>query len=193
MLRRSLSQLDKTRMPTKVYKYGYQPDPRKFVPIEFVRHDELFPRVVRPPCSIVPDAETFLEKCDIHDSVPMADFKSSFASWDELMMSRPKQNQKTRGMSRKLVTWLSECTDDYRNGRPPQYFDAKAERKYFKQFKNKDLQQRRIPELPEKYRPHQLGEDAKPLPNYRALNAMPDWAVAEEDRLKNSGFAAERK
>ncbi len=191
MLRRSLARLDKTSARVKTYKYGYQPDPRKFAPMEFVRHEELFPRVTRPPCSLVPDVETFLERGDIHEGVPMADFKSAFASWDELMESRPKKNEKTRGMSFKSALWLSEMIDDYRNGRPPEYFDAKEEWKYFKQFKHpypRDKQKRRIPELPEKYRPHQLGEDAKPLPNYRELNRLPQWAVEEEKRLEESGF-----
>ena len=194
MLRLTLLLLDKTKAPSKVYKYGYQPDPRKFAPSQFLRHEELFPRIVRPPTASVPDTDTFLERCDIHADVPTADFKASFKSWDELMQSRTRENRKVRGMSRKLSTWLAECMDDFRNGRPPEYFDSKAEDKYFKQFHSKfNKQKRRIPELPEKYRPHQLGEESRPLPNYRELNRMPDWAIAEENRLKQAGFAPSQK
>jgi hypothetical protein len=190
MFRLTARTLDKTRAPTKVYKYGYQPDPRKFAPVEIPRYEELFPRVMRPPCAAAPDTDTFLEKIDIHEVVPMADFKTAFSSWDELMKSRPSQNRKVRGMSEGTARWLAECVDDYRNGRPPQHFDIKDEDKYFKQFKLPDRSRRRIPELPEKYRPHQLGQEVRPQLNHKEANRQPEWAVKEEERLKAAGFTA---
>ena len=196
MLRRSAWVLDKTKAPTKVYKYGYQPDPRKFAPMERVRTEELFPRVVRPPCAATPDVDTFLDKCDIHETVPLSDFKATFAGWDELMLSRVGENKKVRGLSPKQAQWLAECLDDYRNGRPPGYFDKKAENTYFRQFsvsKTSGGKKFRVPELPEKYRPHQTGEDSRPLRNYQELNRMPDWAIKEEERLAASGKLASAK
>lgn len=198
MLRRSHFLLDKTHNPTKVYKHGYVPDPRKFAAVEIPNYHELFPRITRPPCKAVPDTDTFLEKTDIDERVPMADFKSSFQSWDELMTSRPKQNQKVRGMSKKATMWLSENIDNYRNGRLPDYFDNKNEQTYFKQFTLRKCNYLyRIPDLPEKYRPHQLGEEAnsaihKSASKFREQNRMPEWAVKEEDRLIEKGVMKKR-
>lgn len=192
MLRRSTNFFDKTKAPTKIYKHGFMPDPRKFAAMEIPRYSEMFPRTVRPPCSIVPDTDTFLDKTDISEFVPMADFKSAFETWDDLMLSRPQKNRKVRGLSITTSKWLAESIDDYRNGRPPQYYDLKEEAKYFKQFKNGCRAQYRIPELPEKYRPHQLGEDNTNLHKssaaYREQNKMPAWAIKEEERLQASGF-----
>ena len=198
MLRRSLSLLDKTHNPTKVYRHGYVPDPRKFAAVEIPNYEELFPRTIRPPCKAVPDTDTFLDKTDIDERVPMSDFKSGFQSWEELMSSRVHQNVKVRGMSKKAALWLNENLDNYRNGKLPDYYDNKDEQKYFKQFTDRKCNYLyRIPDLPEKYRPHQLGEESnsglhKSAAKYREQNKMPEWAVKEEERLIEKGLMKKR-
>jgi hypothetical protein len=168
---------------TKAYKYGYQPDPRKFAPISRFSQKELFPSVVRPPCALAPTAGDFLERCDVHEGYPTADFKGNFDSWESLMTSSRARNIKVLGMPRNTAIYISECIDEYRNGKPPMYFDAKAERAYWKQFKRKDGAHVRVPELPEKYRPHQLGVEQRPGVDHESVNRMPSWAEKEEERL----------
>jgi hypothetical protein len=188
MLRLTQRALDHTKQPHKVYKYGYVTDPRKFVPIERVGQKELFPRVVRPPCAHVPDFEAFLDKCDVEARYPVSEMKASFSSWDDLMNGR--KTAKSRGVPYKAMTYLRMQADLYRNGVLPQRFDRKAEQKYWKQFDRKDKTQSRIPHMPEKYRPHQLGVDERPLPDYAAMNRMPEWAQKEEARLADKKAAA---
>lgn len=83
-------------------------------------------------------------------------------------------------MTRKTIR---SAVNAFSNGTPPEEFDTKEEWLYYKQFKTVDYSYRVIPELPEKYRPHQNGIDQAPVPDYTQINAMPQWAVEEEKRL----------
>eukprot|EP00796_Vickermania_ingenoplastis_P004172 gene4172-3013_t len=132
MLRSSFKRLDQTHGPHKAYKYTYMPDPRKLSPIETTQRTEVLPIAIRPPTAYVPNHEAFLEKADVHRLMPTSEFKSTFRDWNDLM------------------TLLA-----FQNGNPPERFDTKEEWLYYKQFKTKDYSYRVIPELPEKYRPHQ--------------------------------------
>ena len=183
MIRKTLRRLDQTRKPTKYYKYGYVQEPRKQLPYEQLSADDFLPTVIRPPmASLVPDVDTFLEKIDIHEKCPTGDFKGSFHSWNEFMTATLEDMMKM-GMSRPTARWILKSRDFYNSGMPPIHYDRKEERKYWRQFDTKDNSHRKIPELPEKYRPHQLGEDQRPVPDYEAINAMPEWAQKEEIRL----------
>lgn len=181
-LRRSFILLDNTHRPHKLYRYSYVPDPRKFAPIERTAAAELFPQVVPPPTKYVPDTDTFLERCDIEASKPTADFKSVFQSWNELMTMSVLQ-MKLNGIPRATRNAISMAVHRFKKGVPPEEFDRKTEAQYWRQFKNKDGMRRIIPELPEKYRPHQHGIDSPPIPEYDKINEMPEWAKNEEARL----------
>ncbi|CUG90144.1 Hypothetical protein, putative [Bodo saltans] len=183
MLKRCARLLDQTTGPHKSYKYTYVPDPRKLAPIESTQRAEVVPTAIRPPSSYVPNVETFLEKIDIHRGAPTSDFKATFKDWADLMTCSKRELGK-RGVPRKTTKAIRTAVGAWHNGTPPERFDTKAEWLYFKQFKTLDYSQRVIPELPEKYRPHMNGIDAPPLPDYRAINQMPAWAAAEEERLK---------
>ena len=189
MLRRCLRALDTTRREPKVYKYGYIQDPRKMAPYEAFHPDELTPAVIRPPmASLCPTTDAFLDRIDVSDKYPVGDFKSSFGSWDELMTATHSDMVKM-GMSKATAYKVVKARAAYANGRPPLQFDKRAEKKYFAQFKanNKDGSHRKIPDLPEKYRPHQQGQDQRPTPDYVATNAVPEWAQKEDARLAAAG------
>ncbi|ESS66466.1 hypothetical protein C3747_60g153 [Trypanosoma cruzi] len=174
---------DQTCGPHKSYKYTYMPDPRKLAPIETTSRSEILPLVIRPPTSYVPNHETFLEKVDIHRLKPTSDFKATFKDWNDLM-SCGKRQLRVRGIPRMTRIAIRNAVHAFQNGNPPEYFDTKEEWLYYKQFKTIDFSYRVIPELPEKYRPHQNGIDQAPLPDYREINKMPEWARKEEERLK---------
>ncbi len=178
---------DKTKRPHKMIKYGYVPDPRKLAPIDGVSRLELFPWVIRPPSRTVPDVGTFLDKCDIHEGRPTSEFKQVFESWDDLM-SVGTRSMKARGIPMRTARFITRSMDQYVTGINPQRFDAKGERQYWRQFATTHKtfgSHIRIPDLPDRYRPHQLGTDVQPAPDYQALNRLPAWAVEEEKRLKS--------
>lgn len=175
LIRCSRRLLDKTRAPHKHYKYGYIPDPRKLMPMETISDEELMPSMIRPPCTFVPNSDTFLDKLDVSELRPASDFKSSFSSWNDLMTASV-ETMMARGIPSKTAKLIRSGVIRYNCGVLPELVDRKAERQYWRQFDNKDHAQRVIPELPEKYRPHQLGEDSRQLPNFDDLNLMPPWA-----------------
>lgn len=182
MLRASRRCLDQTTGPHKAYKYTYMPDPRKLAPIETMQRSEVLPIMIRPPTSYVPNHEVFLEKTDIHRLRPTSDFKATFKDWNDLMTCS-KRELRVRGVPRSTRQAIRSAVLAFQNGNPPEMFDTKEEWLYYKQFKTGDYSYRVIPELPEKYRPHQNGIDQAPVPNYAAINEMPQWAVEEEKRL----------
>lgn len=169
------------------------PDPRKLAPIETTSRAEVLPRAIRPPNSYVPTHEVFLEKLDIHRLAPTSDFKGSFTGWSDLM-SCGKREMRKRGVPKRTRFAIISGVNAWHNGNPPERFDSKAEWLHYKQYKTVDHSYRVIPEMPEKYRPHQNGIDAPPLPDYRAINRMPEWAAKEEERLKEKlGGSSRRK
>ncbi|CBH16263.1 hypothetical protein, conserved [Trypanosoma brucei gambiense DAL972] len=181
MLKRTLTVLDQTYGPHKSYKYTYMPDPRKLAPIETTQRSEIVPQSIRPPTSYVPNHETFLERADIHRLRPTSDFKASFKDWNDLFTC-DKRQLRVRGIPRMSRDAIRTAVQAFQNGNPPERFDTKEEWLYYKQFKTVDYSYRVIPELPEKYRPHQSGIDQAPLPDYREINKMPQWAECEERR-----------
>lgn len=181
-MRQTLRALDQTTGPHKAYKYTYMPDPRKLAPIESIQRTEILPIVIRPPTAYVPNHEAFLEKADIHRLAPTSDFKGTFRDWADLMTCS-KRELRTRGVPRLTRKAIRSAVLAFQNGNPPERFDTKEEWLYYKQFKTKDYSYRVIPELPEKYRPHQNGIDQAPVPDYNEINQMPEWAIAEEKRL----------
>lgn len=182
-MRCCLRLLDNTKAPHKAYKYSFIPDPRKLAPIESSHARELSPCFIRPPTKYVPDKDTFLEKCDTHLSLPTADFKSSFSDWNDLMTTTYKK-LKVAGVPKNTAKAILRDVRRFQNGIPPERFDTKEEWQFWRQFKTGDHTYRRVPELPEKYRPHQMGQDSQPIPNYSKINEMPEWAAKEEERLK---------
>jgi hypothetical protein len=130
----------------------------------------------------VPSVDVFLERTDIHRLAPTSDFKSSFADWNDLMTSDCKA-LKQKGVPRFTRKAIRTAVQAFHNGSPPERFNTKEEWLFFKQFKMKDFSYRKVPELPEKYRPHQNGIDQPPLPDYVKINKMPEWAVKEEARI----------
>ena len=166
---------DKTKASHKYYKYGYQPDPRKFYPADRISKTELFPTIVRPPCSRVRTTDEFLEKIDYHIKYPASEFKTAFSSWNDLMTATD-QNMMKRGIPPKVARFIQKHVGYFTNGLVPLRFDAKGEQRYWKQFKTINGAHVRWPELPDKYRPHQLGEDVPRQPNYAEMNRLPDWA-----------------
>ena len=182
MLRRCCRLLDQTGAPHKQYKYTYQPDPRKLAPIEKTAKQELAPQVIRPPNAFTPNHEVFLEKCDIHRLRPTAEFKSLFKDWQDLMTCSYHAMRK-RGIPKSTRSAIVTARRSFMNGNPPERHDTKQEYLFYKQFKTIDFSHRVIPELPEKYRPHQNGIDQAPIPDYKAINFMPEWATKEAERL----------
>ncbi|CAJ1033365.1 putative IGR protein motif containing protein [Leishmania utingensis] len=183
--------LDQTTGPHKAYKYTYMPDPRKLAPIETSMRSEVLPVVIRPPTSYVPNHEVFLEKVDVHRLAPTSDFKATFKDWNDLMTCS-KRELRTRGVPLLTRRAIRAAVLAFQNGNPPERFDTKEEWLYYKQFKTKDYSYRIVPELPEKYRPHQNGIDQAPVPNYNEINQMPEWAVKEEKRLAEKSGAARK-
>lgn len=175
MLRAALRRLDKTKAPHKHYKYGYIPDPRKLMPMETIASEELEPTLIRPPNSFVPNTDRFLERLDVNDLRPAADFKSSFTSWTDLMTASV-DTMVARGIPRKTAKLIHGGVRRFHCGVMPDQCDRKPERVFWRQFDSKDHAHRIIPELPEKYRPHQLGEESRAIPNFDELNLMPAWA-----------------
>lgn len=184
MLRYSFRILDQTCGPHKAYKYTYMPDPRKLAPIETTQRCEILPIAIRPPTSYVPNHEVFLEKTDIHRLKPTSEFKSSFRDWNDLMTC-DKRQLRVRGVPSMTRRAIRSAVLAYQNGNPPEHYDTKEEWLYYKQFKTKDYSYRIIPELPEKYRPHQNGIDQAPVPDYDQINKLPEWARKEEEKLQS--------
>jgi hypothetical protein len=180
MLRRTLVSRDSTRQSMKSMQYGYQPDPRKLAPVRNVLQREIFPRVARPTTRAVPDQATFLQAIDVNKYHPVADHAGAFESWEELMFVNRKVLT-DRGVPYKTVRLIRDEVDLYKNGVMPNVYDRKESQTFWSQFGN--TQHRVLPKLPEKYRPHQLGEEQRPVPDIPALSRQPDWAVAEEKRL----------
>lgn len=143
----------------------------------------MLPIAIRPPTSYVPNHEVFLERTDIHRLMPTSEFKSTFKDWNDLMTC-DKRQLRVRGVPSMTRRMIRSSVLAYQNGNPPERYDTKEEWLFYKQFKTKDYSYRVIPELPEKYRPHQNGIDQAPVPDYEAINKVPAWAVKEEDRLK---------
>jgi hypothetical protein len=182
MIRSSCRLLDQTGAPHKQYKYSYIPDPRKMAPIEKTARLELAPQVIRPPNAFTPNHEVFLEKCDIHRLKPTAEFKGAFKDWQDLMTCS-YHTMRHRGIPQNTRIAIVRARRAFLNGKPPEHHDTKQEYAFYKQFKTQDFSHRVIPELPEKYRPHQSGVDQAPIPDYKAINNMPEWALKEVDRL----------
>ena len=185
-MKRAPALFDKTKHPHKVYQYTFMPDPRKLAPIETVAPEEIEPKVIRPPHSWVPDVETFLDRIDVDELRPASDYKSSFTGWNDLMTASVAEMM-SRGIPSKTAKWIDGWVRRYHKGELPMDHKRQAERQYWRQFNNKDNGQFRVPELPEKYRPHQMGEESQPIPNYSEINEMPEWAAKEEERLKAKG------
>lgn len=183
MLRRSSALIDSTRQPHKYYKYGYVLDPRKMAPIERSATHELESGKIRPPNKFVPDVEAFLQKSD-YSGLGLLDYKSSFESWKDFMTVSEEEMVKKRGISKKAARLIGFNRTNFNLGFMPDRFAVAEEREYYEQFKTKDHTYRFIPELPAKYRPHQKGVEQPPLPDYRAINQMPEWAAKEELRLQ---------
>jgi hypothetical protein len=183
MLRRTIGALDSTRQPHKYYKYGYVLDPRKMAPIERSGTHELESGKIRPPNKFVPDVETFLKKSDFH-GLGLLDFKGSFESWKDLMTVSESEMVKKRGIGNKAAKLIAFNRTNFNLGFMPDRFALAEEREYYEQFKLKDHTYRFIPELPAKYRPHQKGVQQPPLPDYKAINQLPEWAAKEELRLQ---------
>lgn len=183
MLRFTRCALDSTKAPHKYYKYGYTVDPRKLAPFERLHTTEFKPKYIRPPNKFVPDVATFMDKADHHEA-NVADFSSTFKSWNDMMTSSAG-SMKQRGMTHWSVKSLRTAIISYREGYLPDRFKVKNELQWYKQFKrtNKDNQKRIVPELPEKYRPHQQGMEQPGLPDYSKINQQPEWAAKELERL----------
>lgn len=174
--------LDSTKAPHKYYKYGYTLDPRKLAPFEKLHDTEAFPNYIRPPNKFVPDVQTFMDKSDFHEA-NLTDFTNTFSSWND-MMTATESTMRQRGMTKWAAKALRKSILRYQQGFLPDRFKVKGERAYYKQFKaNKDLQYRVVPDLPDKYRPHQQGIEQPPLPDYGRINAQPEWAAKEMERL----------
>ncbi|CCW66165.1 unnamed protein product [Phytomonas sp. Hart1] len=182
--------LDNTYGPHKSYKYTYMPDPRKLAPIESTHRNEVLPIAIRPPTSYVPNHNVFLEKCDIHRLKPTSEFKSTFKDWNDLMTCNKRQ-LRVRGVPTLTRKAIRSAVLAFQNGTPPERFDTKEEWLYYRQFKTKDFSYRVIPELPEKYRPHQNGIDQAPVPDYDKINQLPQWAINEEKRLAEKSHVSD--
>uniref|UniRef100_A0A7S1M2Y0 Protein FYV4, mitochondrial n=1 Tax=Neobodo designis TaxID=312471 RepID=A0A7S1M2Y0_NEODS len=180
MLRRSLCRRDQTRQPMKSFQYGYQPDPRKLAPMRSISTEELHPKVHRPPTRAVPDQATFLQALDVNKRFPIADHAGSFETWEELN-DPPQQTLADRGVPNRVINHVRNRMELYKNGLMPNAYDRKEEQSYWDTFGN--TQHRVVPELPEKYRPHQLGEEQRGTPDFGRLSKQPEWALAEEKRL----------
>lgn len=186
-MRRALRLLDSSRNPHKQYKYGYQPDPRKLAPMRTIHQKELFPTVIRPPTAALPDHTAFLQAWDIDRQTPLSEHAALFEDWQD-MQTMKVSTMVDKGMSRKHANKLRK----YRNafniaGVWPDWQDRKETQNYYKQFHKGDKPanaQVYDPVLPEKYRPHQLGEEQRALPNHAALNRHPEWSKLEEARLQ---------
>lgn len=182
MLRACIRRLDQSRTPLKVHRYGYQPDPRKLLPNAEKTQRELFPKLTRPPCKAVPDVAAFLDAVDVDKYYPLSEYAGQFESWQEMMNpSTPKLL--AEGVPRKHTRRLRDFGDAYTQGKLPDRFKRHEEQTFWAQQDRKGNKQIRIQPLPEKYRPHQLGEESRPLPDYAAMNRMPEWAAKEEERL----------
>ncbi len=154
------------------------------MPMETMAEDEVRPSMIRPPGACCPDVATFLRKIQTDEVRPASDFASVFSSWNDLMTC-PMNELLARGIPSKTAALIRDWRNRYNNGELPEYYDLTAERQYWRSFKPLlVLDRMRVPELPEKYRPHQLGEDSRAVPDYAAINVMPPWAVKEEERLK---------
>jgi hypothetical protein len=188
MLRQTLLRADKTRRPMKAYRYGYQPDPRKLAPRRSMHQKELFPDVVRPPTKAIPTVAAFCETLDVNRYLPMAEHAAAFSDWNQLMNPK-RQALIDKGVPAKAIRRINNAIDDYKNGVPMDLEDAKPAQAYWAQFPLKG-HALKIPDLPEKYRPHQLGEEQRAAKNYTQLNQMPQWARDEEARL--AGKAANK-
>eukprot|EP00758_Cryptobia_borreli_P004729 Tbor_TRINITY_DN4549_c0_g1::TRINITY_DN4549_c0_g1_i1::g.15897::m.15897 len=181
MLKRTTPFRDSTKAPHKYYKYGFQLDPRKYAPMETSPRNEVSLFAIRPPNRFVPDHETFLERAD-YKGVGLEDYKGTFTGWKD-MMTCTAVEMRRRGIPYEAVLLLKKNINRFNKGGLPDSFNCKEERLYWKQFKTKDNTYRMLPELPEKYRPHQTGVETPTLPDFRAINAMPEWAQKEEHRL----------
>ena len=179
MLHRTLVVVDKTKAPHKYYKYGYQPDPRKLMPIASMNPVESKPVFIRPPHSHVPDVEAFLDKIEVSPSIPTRDFATSFDNWADLMTTSVDEMM-SRGIPRKSSMYIDYKRRHYNEGNLPEEYKRHDEIQYWRQFNTEDGSQKRMISLPEKYRPHQLGEDNIAIPNYVEINQHPAWATKKE-------------
>ena len=184
-MRKCAKFFDQTKAPHKQYKYSYVPDPRKLSPMETVHDNELNPSTVRPPTKSIPNHVVFLEKCDVNNTFPTSDFKDTFKDWTDLM-TMDKKTMVKNGIPANTAMVILKNVHRFKCGYMPELYDLKEEQQFWKQFKTIDNSQRRIPELPEKYRPHQHGVEQPPLPDYGQINVMPEWAQKEAERLEVS-------
>jgi hypothetical protein len=190
MLRLTRLARDQTRQPMKSFKYGYQPDPRKIAPRRSISRRELFPKVVRPPSREVPDVAAFLTAADNNKYNPVGEHAGSFESWHELFHATTKQ-MKDKGIPIRAIKTIVTQRDIYNNGDAMDKFNATGMQEYYGQFPHKGYTYK-IPDLPDRYRPHQLGEEQRSTPDVGRLAVMPEWAVAEEARLAEKRGAVQQ-
>lgn len=177
--------LDKCRIPSKYYKYGYQADPRKNIRAESGTAKEIFPRVRRGATAMMPSVERFLEYQDYRKGIPYGEYASNFSSF-HFMYKASKQFLYRLGFDAYMERYLRRSLHMYTTGHIPWRFDQKQEEEYWKEQQKRDVDRARcrVPELPKFYRPHQQGVEQRPILNYEAMNLKPDWAIKEEERLK---------
>ena len=172
--------------PTKVYRYSYMPDPRKFAPIETTAEAELFPLPLRPPHEEVPDVEAFLNRISTTRNLRCAEHAKAFRDWDHLMTCGVKE-MKAQGVPPNVVQHILDWQQLYRRGYVPREMDKAGPQEYWSQFTNKTNAQKgakiNYQPVPESYRPHQQGIAQRPVKDLVAANIMPPWALAEEKRL----------
>eukprot|EP00760_Papus_ankaliazontas_P006076 PhM_4_TR12881/c0_g1_i1/m.36463 len=169
--------------PTKIYRYSYMPDPRKFAPIEKVAESELFPMPLRPPHAEVPTVEAFLERITVRKGMNCAEHASSFESWEHLMTAS-RQDMHALGIPGNVAVHIMNWQRWYRMGYVPARHNKESEQDYWSQYKRTiPGSKQRYQEVPENYRPHQQGIATRPVKDLTAANVMPDWAVEEEKRL----------
>lgn len=161
-----------------------------------INQKELFPVVNRPPMARLPDAAAFLTAVDICRNSPLSEHSAAFPTWNSLHRMSIK-TMTDKGIPIKHAYKIRKFRNMFNHaGIFPDFQDKKEHQAYFRQFAPPDKPSSARyydPALPEKYRPHQLGEEQRALPVYSYLNQHPAWAKAEDERLaakKNSAAAS---
>jgi len=176
---------NQSRTPTKVFKYSYMPDPRKFTPVETVSEEELFPMPLRPPHEEVPDVATFLERISITRQLRCNEHAGVFRDWEHLMCATVKE-MKALGVPPNVAGHISQWQKNYRRGEVPRLIDRAPMEEYWAQFQGKRKCQRGakviFPDVPENYRPHQQGIVQRPVKDLVAANMMPPWVRELEEK-----------